>query len=836
MFCFRDRPGPSLPEGDERDVLGADYHDLMVDHDLTSGVEQVVRRVVALEPDPSLLSAIGRGHSFESAIADLIDNSLNFGGQRIRVRYVTRHGFLERVRISDDGCGMTEDKLLDAMTLGRRREYEKGAQGHFGLGLKAASMSNCSELIVFTKSSNEPIHAARLLRNDLGGDFSVDLLHETGAQAGFNEGSLHSLDTTGTVVEWRRLDARSQAPDLEERRRWLGAQIESLRKHLGLIFHRKISSGAVRIEIEEYDDVVRASGAPRTVDPLDPFSFQLSGQKGYPKRISGVLPGGVPLTIECHILPPNSTSPSAKLMGRPRVDWQGLYIYRNDRLLQAGGWHSLLAENRPDWQLARAVIELDESLLDAVAINPEKRGVVLRPDFVHALEVGVAADGTTFRAFLEEARNVFRVANSRRPTGPQPVTPPGSGLPRVAVAEIHESLGVRDGEDPVHVGWVGLGEERLFLYEHGSRTISFNAGYRKALGDVDGLVVSVFLLVEEFFKSRQIRTGTLQKIEAWQKVIARTVLDGLAGKFDPLAGWNAPVENGLNEGSESELDLEATRDEPVADFSSRQRAVPSPSAVAQMIAEARRRAIEREQAALAASEAHEATSAPIIETAETLQDGGARDAEGPSLKVPTRPERAADDPFQRELRLEAGEAPELMDVTAEAAEVEDVIATETDGSEAPSEVVEAPATARKDVVATGDDGEAEIGSPAHLVELYRSGATLDAIATTSGLDVRDVARVLASLLVDAEADVDDESLAPRHGLVWEPNERDRAVAEYRAGVHVGAIAARLGRTPLAVAWQLLDSPRRPVAVSRRTVRVLRRAAEGRRRIDGTTAG
>src|SRR5690606_9923391 len=131
---------------------------------------------------------------------------------------------------------------------------------------------------------------------------------------------------------------------------------------------------------------------------------------------------------------------------------QGLYIYRNGRLLQAGGWHSLLPDSRSDWQLARVSIDLDQTLLGAVALNPEKRGVVLRPDFIQALESASADDGTTFRQFLEHARETTQAANTRR-TGPKPITSISNGLSEQAREAVHEILGTRDGVVGASILW-----------------------------------------------------------------------------------------------------------------------------------------------------------------------------------------------------------------------------------------------------------------------------------------------------------------------------------------------------------------------------------------------
>ena len=105
-----------------------------------------VERVVSLEPDPSILNAIGRGHTLTSAIADIIDNSLDAGAERINVRFLVRRDEVVGLRIRDDGRGMSSFELQNAMTLGKRSlvlvsllfvviAVASVFVGHFGFGL-----------------------------------------------------------------------------------------------------------------------------------------------------------------------------------------------------------------------------------------------------------------------------------------------------------------------------------------------------------------------------------------------------------------------------------------------------------------------------------------------------------------------------------------------------------------------------------------------------------------------------------------------------------------------------------------------------------------------------
>jgi hypothetical protein len=108
-----------------------------------------------------------------------------------------------------------------------------------------------------------------------------------------------------------------------------------------------------------------------------------------------------------------------------------------------------------------------------------------------------------------------------------------------------------------------------------------------------------------------------------------------------------------------------------------------------------------------------------------------------------------------------------------------------------------------------------------ILEALQSGAKIGEIARAVGRDEREIAIRLTVLLFGATGELDAADQASRHGDPFERDERDRMISEYRHDISVERIAAKFGRTILAVAWQLLDSPKRPVEVPKR----LRKAAK-----------
>tara|TARA_R110002049_G_C8973070_1_gene547697 strand:- start:7 stop:480 length:474 start_codon:yes stop_codon:yes gene_type:complete len=93
------------------------------------------------------------GYSLETALADTIDNAITAGARTIKLVADTVASE-PWIALADDGCGMTESELIEAMRLGSKNPTtERPAQdlGRFGLGLKSAGFSQCRSLTVLTR-------------------------------------------------------------------------------------------------------------------------------------------------------------------------------------------------------------------------------------------------------------------------------------------------------------------------------------------------------------------------------------------------------------------------------------------------------------------------------------------------------------------------------------------------------------------------------------------------------------------------------------------------------------------------------------------------------------
>ena len=95
------------------------------------------------------------GYSIEAAVADIIDNSISANAKNIWINFEWK-GADTWLSIKDDGSGMNNDELIQAMRPGSKNPIEdRGSKdlGRFGLGLKTASFSQCQKTFSYIKKT-----------------------------------------------------------------------------------------------------------------------------------------------------------------------------------------------------------------------------------------------------------------------------------------------------------------------------------------------------------------------------------------------------------------------------------------------------------------------------------------------------------------------------------------------------------------------------------------------------------------------------------------------------------------------------------------------------------
>jgi hypothetical protein len=297
------------------------------------------------------------GYELPSAIADLVDNSIFAGAKHVWVDFHW-HGTASTICVTDDGRGMDEHILVEAMRPGSRNPLESRDPkdlGRYGLGLKTASFSQCRRLVVRSK----PLDSDPATRCwDLDFVALKDkwlLLREAGASSEVALARLHPLKQ-GTAVLWERMDriVKDHEPDDDTHKRFFHGRIEAVEKHLALVFHR-FMEGRRRLRIFVNDN---------PVEPWDPFlKSEKATQQIADERLTlfqqhvtivpFVLPHISKLSSEVH-------ERAAGIRG-----WnlqQGFYVYRNERLLVPGDWLGLPYAKEEHFKLARIQLDIPNSM------------------------------------------------------------------------------------------------------------------------------------------------------------------------------------------------------------------------------------------------------------------------------------------------------------------------------------------------------------------------------------------------------------------------------------------------------------------------------------------
>lgn len=185
------------------------------------------------------------GYNAQTAIADLVDNSIDAKAKNIYIEfeYSVENGF---IRIEDDGTGMTEKELQKAMTIGSkdpRTMRKKDELGRFGMGLKTASFSLGKRLSVLTKKDG--IVSERCWDLDYVSDVDKWLLYKyIPDDVKVKMGDIDS--DNGTIVFIDLLDRFSGTGTHKVlKKESYYAKVNRIQKYLEMVFHVMLEQGLI---------------------------------------------------------------------------------------------------------------------------------------------------------------------------------------------------------------------------------------------------------------------------------------------------------------------------------------------------------------------------------------------------------------------------------------------------------------------------------------------------------------------------------------------------------------------------------------------------------------
>ncbi len=307
-----------------------------------------------------VFQALGRiGYHPVYALLELVDNSVSAGatsviinvnekseerrdGERGRPRAV-----LESFSIADNGCGMDEDGLDNALTLGSSNQfYHEHTLSKFGMGLKTAALSLGKRLEIISRAEDDLKTVRKVVLDQ-------DLIHQKQKYVyeltSPTEGDLRELDVctqekSGTLIRVSNIIHESLPRTVEI--------VNGLKGKAGVIYYYYLKGLVEGFEplTLKIDDVDVNPVDPLFVDKIDasdPDLDELAWEGLEPKWITQSRTiqldktGSISAQVEITQLPHPRCVAHKKIMGQKECRDRylieagnyGFYIYRNKRLI-----------------------------------------------------------------------------------------------------------------------------------------------------------------------------------------------------------------------------------------------------------------------------------------------------------------------------------------------------------------------------------------------------------------------------------------------------------------------------------------------------------------------
>lgn len=344
-----------------------------------------------------LCQGLGRiGYTPPQAICDLVDNAVSAGASNIYIKAVkidenandNRRNNVREYLVIDDGCGMNEEEIGNALDIGSTdMYYTENSLSKFGMGLKSASFAQGDRLEVVSGK---------------GGSFTksfvdLDLLGED--YESYNE-ELSALDRafideyldgkSGSIIRIAKI-RNEQHPNIT-------STFSELKKTLGVIYYYFILGEGLSIHLIHNDN-------SELIDPLDPLFITEANANGsldenswdgktvrwvrkeeqimLDSQVVDDTAKRVLASLEITMLPHPRVFAPEKSANEIRNQYNigsknyGIYIYRNKRLI---AWTHHLDGIIPydiDYYSFRARINIDESADEILNIDVSKSNISL---------------------------------------------------------------------------------------------------------------------------------------------------------------------------------------------------------------------------------------------------------------------------------------------------------------------------------------------------------------------------------------------------------------------------------------------------------------------------
>ncbi len=333
-------------------------------------------------PDPTrtIEGLRDTGYTFDTSIADIIDNCISHGkAKNIWLDVSMSFEGLIALTITDDGAGMNEVGLINAMKYGSKTLTDSNSLGKFGMGMKTASSAFCRRYSMISR--NDKKYEFKKVTWDLDHvqeENAWDMLEEPLTDEDTKLLKKYIGKGRGTIILWDKVDRviREYAePGGRFAQNALKKKLEGLEFHLGMVFQQFLDSSFkdipdIQIKIND-----------KIVEPWDPFCLEEKNSEKLAEQEMPIESGGITLgsfQVAAFAIPNRFNFSTDEAMKNARLSnkMQGFYVYRHGRLIYHGGWLGVRALE-PHFTLSRIRLSFDYSLDNAFKVDLKKSRILL---------------------------------------------------------------------------------------------------------------------------------------------------------------------------------------------------------------------------------------------------------------------------------------------------------------------------------------------------------------------------------------------------------------------------------------------------------------------------
>lgn len=329
------------------------------------------------------------GYTFESAILDIIDNSIVANAKDIRIEIKSEDGNLNQciksIMVIDDGDGMTENQIYNALELGSSEsQYQENSLSKYGFGLKSAGFSQANSITVISKTEKDTAWHKALVSWELIEQNQKYVVDEVLELEEYEKKLVEPLKK-GTIIILSDLIKVSKIKK--------SIAVKRIYEKCAITFHRFMEEEGLIItvndeKVEPYDPLFCKEIEDNMIDYDgkkvckyfdEDYSLVLNSKNKSKAVIKAVLLPNPPLF--------EKEGTQKKINSKYRIKQKniGFYIYRNRRLIVEATTLSLFSRSEPRLLASRIRIDLDTICDEEVNLDVKKTQLVFPERFMEQL-------------------------------------------------------------------------------------------------------------------------------------------------------------------------------------------------------------------------------------------------------------------------------------------------------------------------------------------------------------------------------------------------------------------------------------------------------------------